>query len=51
MQLYGRIVLGFDDTKQAHDALALGALLARAGAGSLVPTFVFSAAALRCADA
>ena len=40
MQLYGRIVLGFDDTKQAHDALALGAQLARAGGGSLVPTFV-----------
>jgi nucleotide-binding universal stress UspA family protein len=40
--VYGRIVLGFDDTEQAHDALALGLLLARAGTGRLVPAFVLS---------
>ena len=38
--MYGRIVLGFDGTEQAYDALALGELLAQAGGGSLVPTFV-----------
>jgi nucleotide-binding universal stress UspA family protein len=40
MQLYGRIVLGFDGTEQAHDALTLSELLAGGVAGSLVPTFV-----------
>lgn len=38
--MYGRIVLGFDGTEQAYDALALGLLLARAGSGTLVPVFV-----------
>ena len=38
--MYQRIILGFDDTEQSHDALALGLLLARAGTGRLVPTFV-----------
>ena len=40
MQLYRRIVLGFDGTEQAHDALALAELLARGGESSIVPTFV-----------
>jgi nucleotide-binding universal stress UspA family protein len=38
--MYGRIVVGFDGTEQASDALALGRLLAQASGGSLVPTFV-----------
>jgi nucleotide-binding universal stress UspA family protein len=38
--VFGRIALGFDGTEQGYDALALGELLARAGGGSLVPTFV-----------
>ena len=38
--VFRRIVVGFDGTEQAYDALALGRLLARSGGGSLVPTFV-----------
>lgn len=38
--MFQRSILGFDDTEQSHDALALGLVLARAMNGRLVPTFV-----------